>query len=159
MSNKDDPQVDARGNCGHPPSGRRLKDRMAAITPLLLAIAVVLLIVAAVLSTISLRTLDKVDSNEFRVKRQTVALEKGCILLNNAIIQSSQITIRPKSASAVIVESIVRQMTPDERRRYVEASKQAGPPIIDLADCKKLAKDPDKIVAIPQSQPAPKKEG
>jgi hypothetical protein len=117
-----------------------------------MALGLVLMIVGTVLSVFALSTLHRVDSAEFKIDNQKVALEKGCILLNNAIIQSSQVTPRPQSASAVLVESILKRMTPEERQRYKDALKNAKKPIIKLANCKQLAQHPDSIRATPTEQ-------
>lgn len=93
-----------------------------------------------------------------RVNKNTTAIEKGCVLLNNAIVKSSTTGAagQPK-ATRILLESIIRNMTPEEKKAYNEALRQ--PPDLSsfLVDCVKVAKHPEKIKALQIKPPPPGK--
>lgn len=88
-----------------------------------------------------------------RITQNKTAIEKSCILLNNAILQGQAQAAKPGSSTNVLVESIVGHMTGAERQSYRQAlTREAkGPPQgVQPVDCEKVADDPDKIKATPQ---------
>lgn len=102
-----------------------------------------------------------------RVNRNNEAIEKGCILLNNVIVESTKASNpgaqnsdpkKPKkpSSTQILVQAIVRNMTTEERAQYQQAlerqKEQGNQPFIKLADCHKIAEHPDDIRAIPIKQ-------
>lgn len=89
-----------------------------------------------------------------RQKQNRQAIEKGCILLNNAIISSTTVAGDPKSASAALVQGVLEVIP----AKYVRLYKQrvgAGQPVIPLVDCEKVADHPEDIQAIPLPVPSP----
>lgn len=78
------------------------------------------------------------------ISKNSTAIEKGCILLQNTLIKATQ----PQPSSKVLLKSIVNHMTPAERAAYAEKKKEDNPRAL-FVDCKKLANDPGKIKAVP----------
>lgn len=78
------------------------------------------------------------------------AIEKGCILLNNAILKSQAETERKGSPTAILIKVILDDASPARQAEFVAAVKreqQRGSPL--LVPCKVLANDPGRIKAVP----------
>lgn len=91
-----------------------------------------------------------------RQSRNRLAIEKGCILLNNAIIRSSTASSNPRSPSTILVREILTEAVQNNRGYVVkefQAATRRGPLVIPLIDCKKVADDPGNIKAIPLHAP------
>lgn len=91
-------------------------------------------------------------------KRNRQAIEKGCILLNNAIVQSSQSGANP--ASKILVQEILRNAEAHGRfyvtAGYEKAIASQGATFIALIPCSKVAHDPESITAIKLPPPPPR---
>lgn len=88
------------------------------------------------------------------VGRNNQAIEKGCILLQNTVISS----LKPQPSTEVLLAVIVAHMTDEEYKRYLAAKGEDDPGFL-LTNCSELARNPEKIKAIPVPQsPAPKKK-
>lgn len=89
-------------------------------------------------------------------RKNRQAIEKGCILLNNAIIKSS--TAGSNAASRVLVKEILRNAEQHGRfyvtAGYERAIAQQGQTFIALIPCGKVAHDPESITAIKLPPPA-----
>lgn len=91
-----------------------------------------------------------------RVVTNTTAIEKGCILLNNKIVESQQEQANPNSRTSVLVGTIIRLMTPEEFRRFQQAPSMT----LTNINCEHLADHPNEIRAIPtDTTPARRKDG
>jgi hypothetical protein len=105
----------------------------------------------AVLATVVFIIVDRQSQNRR-------AIEKGCILLNNAIIQSQ--AGASKGPTAILVKEILRNAAEDGRQyvvqNYTEAVKK-NPTVIPIINCKAVAKHPDVIKALPLKPSQPKR--
>lgn len=90
-------------------------------------------------------------ADEANKNRQSI--EKGCILLNNAIVQSSATASDPKSPSSALIAGIMRVIPPQYVKLYETRLKKQGPTILPLINCRKVADHPDAIRAIPLRSP------
>lgn len=89
-----------------------------------------------------------VYSLQDNAERNHDAIRKGCILLNNAIVESSRAT--GGKATADLIRVIERLMSPGELRQYkIDARAQGHTTIIKLVRCDVVANHPDRIRAIP----------
>lgn len=86
-----------------------------------------------------------------RTHKNREAIEKGCILLNNAIIRSSQAP--PSPATKILIEAILSQAPQATVVRYKAASHERPPSIITLVDCHAIAQHPETIN--PERPPTP----
>lgn len=94
-----------------------------------------------------------------RINNNSLAIEKGCILLNNVVIRSGaagQSTGPRADINRLLTSEIVDKMTPAERDRYFrlrqEVAKQAREEPL-VIDCQRVADDPDSIRAIQLQTP------
>jgi hypothetical protein len=114
------------------------------------------LILAVVAMTVGVFILvNQVSKNTDDLNQNTQSIEKGCILLQNAIVKATAPPPAgsPPDATQVLVGSILKRMTPAERKRYKDAASQP-PRLLDvLVDCKKVAQNPDSIRAVPVPKP------
>lgn len=85
-----------------------------------------------------------------QVHSNKLAIEKSCVLLNNAILRSQSQAVKPGSSTAILVRIILRNGTQQEVANFfaaTEREKTAANPI--LVKCGKVADDPDQIKADP----------
>jgi hypothetical protein len=89
---------------------------------------------------------------EDRSNKNRVAIEKGCVLLNNAIVQSGAAGGGP---SKVLVAEILRNAVQHHRAyvviNYKDALKKTKR--LTLVNCDEVAKHPDRIHAEPLAPP------
>lgn len=85
-----------------------------------------------------------------QVHSNKLAIEKSCVLLNNAILRSQAQATKQGSSTAILVGIILRKGTEQEVADFfaaTEREKTVANPI--LVKCKKVADDPDQIKADP----------
>jgi hypothetical protein len=108
----------------------------------------------AALVTINYALAHRQTNTEGITARNSLAIEKGCTLLNNAIIRSS--TSADSGPSQVLVNEILRNAIQHGRSWVVIEFKQASrkhPTVIPVINCDQVAKDPSRIVALPIHPP------
>jgi hypothetical protein len=85
-----------------------------------------------------------------QVNSNKVAIEKGCILLNNAVIRSQAEAQREGSTTAVLVATIMDHASQERKLQFaaaVKRDKEQGNPLV--VPCETLADHPDQIRAVP----------
>lgn len=81
-------------------------------------------------------------------KKNREAIEKGCILLNNAIVNSTRAQADPESPSAALIAGILAVIPRKYVILYTERTKK-NPFVVPLVDCKAVAEHPEAIQAVP----------
>lgn len=89
-----------------------------------------------------------VYSLEFSAQKNHEAIKKGCILLNNAIVESSRSAVKDP-ATRILLASILKHLTPQQLQAYKVAVHHRPPTIVKLVRCDIVANHPDQIRAIP----------
>jgi len=90
-----------------------------------------------------------------RANKNKLAIEKGCILLNNAIIKSSASQTDPHSPSVPLIQGILATIPKKYVDEYLVRSRQ-NPTVVPLIDCKKVADHPGDIKAEQIPTPPPR---
>jgi hypothetical protein len=99
------------------------------------------ILAAVLLGVIVLTVVNSIQNNQ-------LAIEKSCILLNNAVTRSLSM---PNESTRQLVAEIVDSMDSSERERYLAAVAREQRDREDnplTVDCEKVAEDPDSIRAI-----------
>lgn len=83
-----------------------------------------------------------------KVNSNNEAIEKSCILLDNAIAQSQG---QSNGSSQILIREILLNANKHNRKyvqkRYLAAVK-SQPPILERLNCKRLSEHPEDIVAV-----------
>lgn len=116
------------------------------VKPLLVTLIAFILVVA-VLSYAALHLAREADRNTHQIKQEQVAIEKSCILLNNAIIMSSKAAADPSSPTAALVEGLLTIIPPKYARLYEQRAAGQNTTVIPLVNCRLVAQHPDDIKA------------
>lgn len=82
-----------------------------------------------------------------RAEQNRLAIEKGCILLNNAVIRSSQAAADPKGASAALIAGVLK-VIPDRFVRQYATRSRGVRTVVPLVDCERVAEHPEEIRAV-----------
>lgn len=90
----------------------------------------------------------------YNAEQNRLAIEKGCVLLNNAIVRSTQAAVDPNGASAALVAGILRVIPKEFVEQYEERVK-GQTTVVPLIDCENVADHPEEIRAIPLKPDGP----
>lgn len=93
------------------------------------------------------------QTREIATKNQE-AIEKGCTLLNNAIITSTQAQADPESPTSALITGILEVIPKKYVILYAERSKK-NPFVVPLINCRRVAEHPEDIRAVPVKKPTP----